>query len=243
MFLQKRGKLVAEFFLIVAGVLAALAADTAFENHRDTELKDEYLTRIETDIRDDVEAIKYRVEFFNDVQSFCGDVLKWLGSDAPVNKETLLASFYAAEVWPFLPNRSTFEDLQNTGNIRLLDDIELRTSLSYYYNRADTARSGWNPSEDYRGTIRGVIPIEVQALIRQNCPTTDNMDERPTGFPDCELPGVDYDEMTRLFARLKDNVALRETLTYRHSEIGVMTYLLAQQRKFGEQVLEVVAAQ
>jgi len=241
--LQGQGKLVAEFFLIVAGVLAALAADTAFENRRDSELKDEYLARIEADLKSDAEAIKYRIDFFDDVQAFCGDVLNWLGSDVQVDQDMLLASFYAAEVWPFLPSRSTFEDLQSTGNIRLLDDIELRTSLSRYYNRADTSRSGWNPSEDYREVIRGVIPNDVQALIRQNCPTTDNMDERPTGFPDCELPGVDYDEMTRLFARLKDDVELRETLTYRHSELGVMTYLLAQQRKIGEQVLEVIAAQ
>jgi hypothetical protein len=243
MLLKSRGKLVAEFFLIVAGVLAALAADTAFENRRDNELRDEYLARIEADLKSDAEAINYRIAFFNDVQVFCGDVLNWLGADEPVDKDTLLASFYAAEVWAFLPSRSTFEDLQSTGNIRLLDDIELRTSLSRYYNRADTSRAGWNPAEDYREVIRGVIPNDVQALIRQNCPTTDNMDERPTGFPDCELPGVDYDEMTRLFARLKEDVAFQETLTYRHSEIGVMIYLLSQQRKVGEQVLEVLAAQ
>lgn len=241
--LQGKGKLIAEFFLIVIGVLAALAADTAFENRRDNEFKDEYLARIEADMRSDAEAIKYRITFFNDVQVFCGNVLDWLDSAAPVDQDTLLAAFYAAEVWPFLPNRSTFEDLQSTGNIRLLDDIELRTSLSRYYNRADSSRTGWNPSENYRGVIRGVIPNDVQALIRQNCPTTDNMDEKPTGFPKCELPGVDYAEVTQLFARLKDDVGFHETLTYRHSEIAVMTYLLRQQQKFGEQVLELLAEQ
>lgn len=241
--LQGRGKLVAEFFLIVIGVLAALAADTAFENRRDNELKEEYLARLESDLQRDVRDIGYRISFFDDVQAYSDDVLNWLSSDAPVDQDILLAAFYAAEVWPFLPNESTFEDMQNTGNIRLLDDIELRTSLSRYYNRADTSRSGWNPSEDYREVIRGVIPNDVQGLIRQNCPTTDNMDEQPTGFPDCELPGVNYEELTRLFSRLKGDVELRETLTYRHSELGVMTYLLAQQRKLGERVLEVIAAQ
>jgi len=241
--LRDKGKLVAEFLLIVVGVLAALAADTAFENRRDNELKEEYLARIEADLQSDREAIKYRITFFDDVQAYCGDVLNWLDSDAPIDQHVLLASFYAAEIWRFLPNESTFEDLKFTGNIRLLDDIELRTSLSRYYNRADTAGSGWNPSENYRRVIRGVIPNDVQALIRQNCPTTDSMDERPTGFPACSLPGVDYEKMTQLFARLKDDVEFRETLTYRHSELGVATYLLAQQRKFGEQVLDLIATQ
>ena len=206
----------------------------------DITIRGQVLARLEADLLRDTQAITYRIEFFNDVQAFCGDVLDWLGSNAPVNKDLLLASFYAAEVWPFLPNRSTFEDLNFTGNIRLLDDLELRTSLSRYYNRADTARDGWNPAEDYRAIIRGIIPNKVQDLIRQQCPTTDAMDERPTGFPECELPGVDYAELTPLFARLKDDPAFRQILTYRHSEIGVMTYLLAQQRKFGEQVLAAV---
>jgi len=241
--LRGRGKLVAEFFLIVIGVLAALAADTAFEERRDDELKEEYLARLEADVQSDVEAVKHRITFFNAVQAYCGDMLTWLDSDAPVDHATLMAAFYSAEMWPFLPNESTFEDLKSTGNIRLLDDIELRTSLSLYYNRADRSRAGWNPSQDYRRVVRGVIPIDVQARIRQKCPTTDSAGEKPTGFPDCELPGVDYEELTRLFARLKDDVELREVLTYRHSELGVVTYLLAQQNQFGEQVLEVIAAQ
>lgn len=241
--MKKNGKLIAEFVLIVVGVLAALAAETAFEDRRDRELRDEYLVRIEADLLLDTQAIQSRLEFFGDVQRFSGDVLDWLVSDEAVDKEMLLASFYAAEVWPFLPTKSTFEDLQSTGNIRLIDDIELRTSMAHYYNRADTARNGWNPSERYRQTIRGVIPNDVQALIRQNCPTTDAMDLFPSGFPPCELPGVDYEQMTQLFERLKSDVALHQTLTYRHSELGVMNYLLKQQLKHGNNTLDIIRAQ
>ena len=48
--LRGRGKLVAEFFLIVIGVLAALAADTALEDRRDNDLKEEYLARLEASL-------------------------------------------------------------------------------------------------------------------------------------------------------------------------------------------------
>ena len=99
---QGRGKLVAEFLLIVIGVLAALAADTAFEERRDNELKEEYLARLEADLRTDVRDIENRISFFNDVQVFSADVLSWLSSDAPVDHDLVLAAFYAAEVWPFL---------------------------------------------------------------------------------------------------------------------------------------------
>ncbi len=67
--------------------------------------------------------------------------------------------------------------------------------------------------------------------------------EKPTGFPPCDLPDVYYDELTRLFLPLKSDVAFRRTLTYRHSELGVMIYLLTQQVVFADVVLEQIAAQ
>ena len=123
------------------------------------------------------------------------------------------------------------------------DDFEFDAMLSAYYNKADTSRSGWNPSEDYREMVRGIIPNDVQELIRQNCPTTDELDEKPTGFPVCALPDIDYDEISRLFQPLKANVEFQRILTYRHSELGVMIYLLTQQVTFADGVLAQIAQQ
>lgn len=241
--MKQNARLVGEFFLIVIGVLVALAVEATLDSRKDDQLFGEYLIRIENDVSADRQAILGRIGFFTDVQKFSDNVLTWLETDTPVNQDLLLASFYAAEIWPFIPNLSTYDDLRNTGNIRLIDDIDLRMGLSAYYNKADTSRNGWNPSEDYREVVRGIIPNDIQGLIRQNCPTTDQLDEEPTGFPPCELPGVDYAEMTRLFVPLKDDVAFRRVLTYRHSELGVMIYLLNQQVVFADGVLAQIEAQ
>jgi len=235
---RQQTKLIGEFFLIVIGVLVALAVETALESREDDHLRDEYIVRIKHDIESDKRAVEHRIEFFSDVQRFSNELLLWLDGEEPVRKNILLASFYAAELWPFVPNLDTYQDLQNTGNIRLLDDIDLRTSLSAYYNKAKTSRSGWVPSEDYRKIIRGIIPNDVQALIRETCPTTDTLDEEPTGFPPCELPGVDYAEMSDLLEPLKGDTAFHRTLTYRDSELGVMVYLLSQQLVFADRALQ-----
>lgn len=238
--MKKNARLLGEFVLIVVGVLVALAVETALDDRKDGQLRDEYLSRLRDDIELDKLAIDRRIEFFTDVQRFSGEVLDWLGTDRDLDQETLLASYYAAEIWPFLPVRNTYDDLQNTGNIRLLDDIDLRTHLSGYYNKANTSISGWTPSEDYRVIIRGTIPNDVQALIRQNCPTTLDFDQAPSGFPPCELPGVDYDQMTRLFAPLKTDTDFRRIVTYRDSSLGAMLYLLTQQAQFADQVLKLL---
>lgn len=238
--LAGRGKLVAEFFLIVVGVLVALAVETAFEERRDQELRDEYVERIHNDISADRQALEHRIEFFGDVQAFVDQFREWLDADKPVDKDTVLAAFYSAEVWPFEPNQSTYRDLQNTGNIRLIDDIDLRTSLANYHNRANSnqsGQSGWRPTEDYRRTIRGIIPNDVQDMIRNNCPTTVELDGSPTGFPPCDLHGVNYAEVADGFAALRTDAEFRQRLTYRLSELSVVIYLLRSQMGFADEVL------
>ncbi len=235
--MTEKGKLAAEFVLIIVGVLIALAVDTAFKSREDDSLRAEYIVRLEQDIRSDRQALLHRIDFFTDVQRFSNEMLAWLDTDSAVDQDVLLASFYAAEVWPVITTLATYQDLLSTGNIRLLRDIDFRASLFAYYNKADTSRPGWSPSQGYREIIRGIIPNDVQRLIRENCPTTDTLDEVPTGFPPCDLPGVDYDALTELYLPLKSDETFRRTLTYRDSELGVMLYLLTQQVKFADEVL------
>jgi len=241
--MKETTKLAGEFVLIVVGVLVALAVETAFEDRADERLRDEYIARIKLDIESDKRGIGFRVDFFGDVQRFSEEFLLWLDRDDPVDQDILLASFYAAEIWPFVPAVDTYQDLQNTGNIRLLDDIDLRTSLSMYYHKASRSRSGWAPTENFRTYIRSVIPHYVQDLIRTNCPTTDKLDEEPTGFPSCSLPDVDYAALTALYEPLKADVEFRRWLNYRHSEVGVMVYLLSQQSVFADEVLQQIDEQ
>ena len=235
--MNKRGRRVGEFVLIVVGVFVALMLETMMSERNDGELRAEYLSRIEADMIADIQAIEYRIEFYTTVQQFSQEVIDWMQSDAPVDQSVLLAAFYAAEVWPFVPRLSTYQDLQSTGNFRLIDSIDLRTSLFKYYNRADASRPGWNPSNDYRKIIRGIIPSNAQNQIRDVCPTTDGDDQVPTGFPPCDLQNINYERITTLLDSLRNDRAFQIILNYRHSELGVMLRLFGQQVSLADYVL------
>jgi hypothetical protein len=236
--MKKSGRIVGEFLLIVIGVLVALAVETALDEREDANLRDEYISRIRADVASDKQSIEFRIEFFTQVAEFSRDTLNWTDSDLPVDKDLLLASFYAAELWPFVPNASTYLDMQSTGNIRLLKNIELRTILVKYHIQADASRPGWTPLEDYREIIRGVIPPNVQDQIRSNCPTTDNLDQRSSGFPPCELHDIDYERLTALYEPLRHDANFLQALTYRHSELSVMVRLLSQQALIATDILD-----
>ena len=239
--LKNRRRTVGEFVLIVVGVFVALLLDTMMSERHDGELGLEYLVRLEADINSDKQAFEYRIEFFTAVQRFSQELLNWMSSEVPVDQSVLLAAFYAAEIWPYVPRTSTYQDLQSTGNFRLIENIDLRTNLFRYHNKSDTSRPGWNPSDEYRKIIRGIIPSDIQAQIRKACPTTDSDDLVPTGFPPCVLQGIDYDQVTALFEPLRDDASFQNILTYRHSELGVMIRLFRQQVSFGDNVLAQIA--
>ncbi len=218
-----RGRIVGEFVLVVLGVLAALMVDTWIEQRNDDNLRQKYLARLADDLESDLQSLEYRISFFTSVHSFGLQTLERLQSDGPVNQDAILAAYYASEIFAFRPIENTYEDLQSTGNIRLLGDIELRLALASYYRK--TYAVGDDISQAYREIVRGVFPWKIQAAIRQNCPTTDDIDEIPTGFPPCTLPDLSADEVNTVFSALHTYPGIIEILTYRVSEVDVVVYL------------------
>jgi hypothetical protein len=230
-----RGRIVGEFLLVVLGVLAALMVDAWIEQRHDDNLRQEYLARLTDDLEADRQSLEYRISFFTSVHAFGLQTLEKLRSDGPVDQGAILAAYYASENFEFWPIRNTYEDLQSTGNIRLLYDIELRLALASYHSKASV--EGTTLAESYRQLVRGVIPWKIQAAIREYCPTAEQNDEVPTGFPPCTLPGISADEVNAVFAALRAYPGIFETLTYRVSDVDVAVYLYQVQKQMVMDVL------
>jgi hypothetical protein len=230
-----RGRIVAEFLLVVLGVLAALMVDAWIEQRHDDSLRQEYVLRLADDLETDLQNLEYRISFFTAVHALGIETLERLQSAEPVGQEALLAAYYTAEIFGFRPIENTYADLQSTGNIRLLGNIELRLALASYHSKSAVVRD--DVSQDYREIVRGVIPWHIQAAIREHCPTTDATDEKPTGFPPCTLPGVSAEEVNGIFASLRAYPRIVETLTYRVSEVDVLVFLYSVQKGSVQAVL------
>ena len=225
----RRGRIVGEFFLVVLGVLAALMVDTSIEQRNDDNLRQEYLARLADDLEADRQSLDYRISFFTSVHSFGLQTLARLQTDGPVDQDAILAAYYASENFGFRPLENTYQDLQSTGNIRLLGELELRLALASYYRKI--LSEGGNPSEAYREVVRGIIPWKIQAAIREHCPTTDDIGEVPTGFPPCTLPGISADEVNEVFQALGAHVGIFELITYRVSDVDTSVYLFKAQKE------------
>lgn len=125
----------AELTLIVAGILIALAVDGALADRADRAAARESLELV----RDDMQLLVEQVEEFrvyNEGQLAAGARLsRTLGADSPIPR--------TAQTWEDLDDitsrrtlrlpRAAWDELVGTGNLRLLEDAELRRDLVRFY--------------------------------------------------------------------------------------------------------------
>ena len=222
------GRTVGEFVLVVLGVLVALMVDTWIDQRNDDNLRQEYLVSLTDDLKADQQSLEYHISFFTSVYSLGLETRDNLRSDEPVNQDALLAAYYASENWNSVPVKTTYEDLQSTGNIRLLGDLDLRLALAAYHTRANA--DAVSLPQKYREIVRGIIPMNIQAAIRKHCPTLDDSGENPSGFPPCMLPDLNESEVNDVFASIRAYPGIFEILTYHVSQVDVAVFLYEAQK-------------
>ena len=134
--LRHRTKFVlVEFFVIVLGVLVALAVDEFRAERADDALEVEYGRRLIADLETDS---AYFAEF-RTILDTKAQILTWLLTEPdrllsfedPL--ETMAAVVYSTFVGLPQASRATFEELQSTGRLGLLESREVRSALGAHF--------------------------------------------------------------------------------------------------------------
>ena len=170
--LRHRTKFVlAEFFVIVLGVLVALAVDEFRAERADDALEIEYGRRLIADLETDS---TYFAEFRTILETKAR-VLRWLlaapdslvGFEDPV--ETMAAVVYSTFVGLPQASRATFEELQSTGRLGLLESREIRSALGVHFSSyariTDILDDRFG---DYREMVFAALPGVLQFESRLN---------------------------------------------------------------------------
>jgi hypothetical protein len=135
-------RLIAEFLVIVVGVVVALGVDQWAQGRRDRALEEEYLERLLGDVRYDIEELTFIRERSSLSADQARSVLdaEWVRR-APV--DSLVGTAYGAFLTriPDL-SRSTFNELVSSGRIDLLRSRAVREALAEY-DRANSELLGF----------------------------------------------------------------------------------------------------
>lgn len=202
-----------ELTLIVVGVLVALWIEGCRQERVDRANERAYLERLESDLVQDVERIEGLVAHSRQTDESARLVLAFLDSDRIEGDADLVSTLNRAGFINFFrQNRSTYDDLLSTGNLRLLQNKALVRELGDYYRSTDflehfddqKKRAVWF---DYRPRLAPYLP--------------------PTGF-------ADLGESARQVANEVDWLGLRQDPDLPGSIGGVLGTTAVERRMLGQ---------
>ncbi|MFT3896121.1 MAG: hypothetical protein QM719_00195 [Thermomonas sp.] len=160
-----------EFVIVLAGILAALAFDDWRQDREDASRTHEHLAQIANEIRSNLWTI-HKIQNIAVVRKrqALEVVIRYLDDPAQASEtpEKLLADFAESTITP-TPwlHDSQLQALQNSGDLRLLDDPNLAGDLVATYA---AERTLFPQIEAYRGAY----PARVQELLPASLQAADN---------------------------------------------------------------------
>jgi len=197
-------RLLAEFFIIVVGVLAAMAVNNWNDARKDRQTEAEYLAGIAADLAATEASLQRTMEAAKKNQAALRQVIAVAkGADPPPPADLtwdLIRSTYLG-----LPqvSRITFDEIVSTGSLRLIRDHALKRRLAEFYEQFDFS-SQFYP--EYRRkeaatelVLRGLLPLEAR-LDNRRIPDIPNV--------------IDVDAVTAELRSRKDLVPILEDMVW-----------------------------
>lgn len=162
-----------ETLIIVLGVLIAFAVNDYWSDRLDRELEIQYLKRLHADLKRDKAwvtnynegAMKAKFEALDAITAVVRGQ-----EPVPEDVEAFLLNVTLGGIGGASPNyfvnTTTFDDLKATGNLRLLNDTEIRGKLSAYYNLYENNhRRTVERKTGYFMFVHSILPAELRQNI------------------------------------------------------------------------------
>jgi hypothetical protein len=152
-----------EFLIIVAGVLAALGAQAAWEARQERELEQGYLAQLARDARENADRLENAIQQDSTAHLAAVSLMRTLEYDIPgVAPDSIMQWLdRAGSSSEFQPVTGTHRAILETGDLRVVRDERVRAALVSYATSLDreTARI-----EQLRGATLDLVPELARAL-------------------------------------------------------------------------------
>jgi len=163
-------RLIAEFFVILVGVLGALAADQWAQDREDRKLESEYLERLRADVGYDREEVQFVLEVSRAGLEAVDSLLEPTFVRRATDDALLSSALLAASARQVDLSRGTWEELVASGRIALLKEAEVRLALADYARFVSEIAGYWEyTSNDLWAWVGRRVPGEVQDRWGSRC--------------------------------------------------------------------------
>lgn len=202
-----------DLVIVVVGVFIGIQVSNWNADRADNVRAQAYLARIKDNLRSDMESIERRTVFWRQVGDYGNNAIRYAETGTLVDGsawKTVLSFYQASQVWPWTGNDTTYQELQNGGELSMIKDESLRSALSSYYREGSSDEVGYllTMIPEYRKIVRGISPSVVSNQIWAKCHHQPNYTEQY--LPDCESPMSEAEAQAVLDAFTRDPKLLSE---------------------------------
>ncbi len=232
---------VGEILLVMIGILLALQVNNWNEIRKENNREQSYLLRLNENLRDDLQRIEGRIEFFKQIRNYGLESLYFLEEGKTPDQDNwdiVLALFQSSQIWPMILSSSTYEELKSAGELSLIENEELRAKMAQYYgeqiNQYENTM-GMHPK--YRELIRGVIPLNIQEIIWEKCHEITELDWQV--LKSCESD-AEPEILIQVLERASQKEEILESLRFWMSTLKVGTDIIEQQKDLGKEIMQII---
>jgi hypothetical protein len=225
-----------ELVLLIVGIFAGVQLDRWNEERLDQKRADEYRQQLISDLQVERNDVDMLIAYHEQVRDFAMTALTaWDEAPAADAEELVVALYQASNILPVVSARGAFDALSNNGLLELVGGPGLTSRLSAYYGQG--LNSIFLEEKRYRTELRGVMPVDVQARIRDDCAQV-SFDERVTEqlSPACDID-LTQAEAGRILADIVAYPQMRAYLRQAISRDSISIYLLNSKRDFVDALL------
>ena len=122
-----------EIIIVIIGITIAFSMNKCADNVKDNKLRKEYLTNLKSEVEADKALLVKNIDAFKQKINTCNDILPILNTDKNGGTQLMGKVFKILKYETFSPKNITYKTLINSGDLKLIDDFKLKTSIQGHY--------------------------------------------------------------------------------------------------------------
>jgi len=235
-----------ELVIVILGVFIGTQVSNWNESRHEDARAREALARIQADLQTDLRSIELRRAFWPKVNDYGRAAIHYAETGELVQAsawKTVLAFYQASQLWPWVTNDSTYQELRSAGELGLIRDKHLRADLTMYYAEASGTNVGYILAfqPDYRRIVRGLTPAVASDQVWANCWVQPSQTEQRLIDCPSPMPEAEAQAQAVLDGYLKDPRLLGE-LRFWMANQGVALNVIGNTRKLDLAILAKIQA-
>lgn len=209
-----------ETMIVVLGVFLGLQVNNWNAARANARLGRDYVERLAVDLSRDLAAVQKQTGYYEEVLRAVVTTDRLL-RDPDADPEALVISAYrASEIMFTAPAHATWDQIVSSGHLGLLPNDAIVDHLSNYYS-FDIVGDAYRilSESDYRRTARRIIPIAIQAAMRDGCSDNRDANQAILGFAETCALNADPSIIREAAAALRAEPAPAAALRYQYSDV------------------------